>query len=444
MARIALLSAIGAIVVLSALPASAQGPRPGRPYRGLFGSGTGDLGQVLTATASTSAGWDSNLQAAARGDNLNISNPRSSIGGGTLGNLNMGLSYSLQADAVTFAAGASTTARYFPTLDGRIVRASQGRVSVSGSPHPNTGLSLSASVSHQPYTLLGLFPSTGQSLTGDTEAVEPEIDLDATGDPEPRLSYSASAGISRQLARRTSASASYSYRVTERPDQETDFSYQRAGVRLTHQISSGLSAYAGYGYGQGRFVEGERHPQHSIDGGLQFNRPLSLTRRTTLSFSTGTAATRSRERLRFHLTGGAQLVHEIGRSWAAWTAYGRSVQYNGVWREPGLGNAVTFGVGGLISRRLQFNASGRYAIGTVGVEDDAPGFDSYSGSATLSYALARFASMGVSYGYYHHSFDDDVALIAGFPRSLDRQSVRVSVNLWAPLFQRARRNDASR
>jgi hypothetical protein len=444
MARIALLSAIGAIVVLSALPASAQGPRPGRPYRGLFGGGTGDMGQVLTASASTSAGWDDNLQAAARGNDLNISNPRGSVGGGTLGNLNVGLSYSLQADAVSFAAGASTSARYFPTLDGRIVRASQGRVSVSGSPHRNTGLSLSATVSHQPYSLLGLFPGVSQPSIGNAEPVDPEPDLDATVNSEARLSYSASAGISRQLARRTSASASYSYRLSERPDQESDFSYQRAGVRLTHQISSGLSAYAGYGYGQGRVVENQRHPQHSIDGGLQFNRPLSLTRRTTFSFSTGAAATRSRERLRFHLTGGAQLVHEIGRSWAAWTAYGRSVQYNEGWREPGLGNAVTFGIGGLITRRLQFGASGRYAIGTVGVEDDAPGFDSYYGNATLSYALARFASVSLSYAYYHHRFDDNVILIAGYPRSLDRQSVRASVNLWAPLFQRARRNDASR
>jgi hypothetical protein len=53
-------------------------------------------------------------------------------------------------------------------------------------------------------------------------------------------------------------------------------------------------------------------------------------------------------------------------------------------------------------------------------------------------------SVGVSYSYYHHQFDETALLPSGFLRSVDRQSVRAVANLWAPLFQRVRRANASR
>jgi hypothetical protein len=53
-------------------------------------------------------------------------------------------------------------------------------------------------------------------------------------------------------------------------------------------------------------------------------------------------------------------------------------------------------------------------------------------------------NVGVSYAYYNHRFDDGVQLSTGIPYGLDRQSVRASVSLWAPIFQRTRRTNASR
>jgi hypothetical protein len=232
--------------------------------------------------------------------------------------------------------------------------------------------------------------------------------------------------------------------MTERPDQATNFTHQNVGARVSHNISSGLSAYGGYGYGAGRTFGGDRLPHHNIDAGLNFNRALSFTRRTVVSFSTGSAATRHNDRLRFHPTGAARLTHELGRTWSVWTAYGRRLQFHETWQEPGLANSYTFGIGGLVTRRLQVSAGARIAFGSVGDADNAPGFDYYNTTATLSYALARFASVSVSYSYYQHHFDDDVRLADGIPRSLDRNSVRVGVNLWAPLFERARRTNASR
>jgi hypothetical protein len=422
---------------LLCVPVDAQSGRPGRPYRGLFGSGVGDAGQSLTVSGSLSTGWDDNILAAATNSGENA-RPQTSQGrAGGIGSGSASLSYSLQASAFSFSAAAGTSARYFPSLEQKFIRGSQGSLSLS-SAVGRTSVSAGARASYQPYTLLALFPTVGDV---DLEAVP---DLDAAAGTDGRLSYSANAGVSRRLAARTTLSGSYSYGATAANDGQDTFARQRGGVRLSHQIRANLSAYGGYGYGLGRFPDGTTYPQHSIDAGLDFNRALSLTRRTQVSFGTGTSATRSRDRLRFHLTGGATLTHEIGRSWSAWVAYGRSVQYHETWREPGLGNAVNFGVGGLITRRLQLSASGRAAVGSVGVEPDSPRFSSYYGNASLSYAIARFISAGLSYGYYYHKFDSDVPLASGVPYSLDRQTVRATVSMWVPIFQRSRRTDASR
>jgi hypothetical protein len=440
MSRIPSVLLVAVLIASCATPAVAQAPRPERPYRGLFASGVGDAEQSLTASASVASGWDDNLLAAARGENSVTVDRRAPAEGGSLGNFGGGLSYSFQRDAIAVHASATTSVRYFPSLTTRFMRGSQGQFSLTSSPRENTTFSLSASASHQPYALLSLFPAS----SGLSPASSDVIDLDAAISADPRLSYAGSVSASQRLSRRTTLSGSYAYRLTERSDSGSHFRHQNAGGRLTHQISSGLSVHGGYGYGEGRGNGEERFPHHNIDAGVNFNRALSFTRRTTVSFSTGSTAVRARERLRFLVTGSAQLTHEIGRSWSAWTAYGRRLQYHETWREPGLGNAVTFGLSGLVTRRLQADVAARVAMGTVGVHSDAPGFDHYYGTASLAYALARFMNVSVSYAYYQHVFDEAVPLAAGVPRSLERNSVRVAINLWAPIFQRARRTDASR
>jgi hypothetical protein len=144
------------------------------------------------------------------------------------------------------------------------------------------------------------------------------------------------------------------------------------------------------------------------------------------------------------LTGNAALKHEIGRSWNAWVGYSRRVLMNETWPDPVVADSLSAGVGGLISRRMQFMSVARGALGKQGLERDAPGFDTAQASATLSYALTRFMNLGLIYSYYQQRFDERAVLSAGVPASAERHSVRATVSLWAPLFQRTRRTDASR
>ena len=435
MLRLSLSCALG--VVLAASAASAQAPRPERPYRGLFASGPADLEQSLQASASFGTGWDNDVVADARGTTGTSGTPRS----GAIGSMSGGLSYSVQADAVSVSLGAGMSTRYYPSLDNKFIRASQGSLDVSVPMGGSTALSVGASASYQPYFFDSLFPADIH-MPGEDAFVP---DLDRAASMETYLSYQGRFGVSHELSRRTSLGASFSYRNAQSATPDgADFVSRSAGANLSHDVGRGLGVRLGYTYSEAQYSEDVYVPHHGINAGLNYSRALSISRRTTLSFGTGSSATSSEGNLDVQVTGNANLTHELGRSWSAWASYNRNVSFHEMWQQPVMSDGVTVGLGGLLTRRLQFSAGARAALGTVGVRSNSPGFDNVSAGSTLSYAVARFMNVGVTYSYYHHRFDAGVALPAGIPGSLDRHGVRGSVSLWAPLMSRVRRPNASR
>jgi hypothetical protein len=94
-------------------------------------------------------------------------------------------------------------------------------------------------------------------------------------------------------------------------------------------------------------------------------------------------------------------------------------------------------VHGLLTRRLQFHVGLRAARGSREVlSSDKSTFFNYYGSTGLSYALSRFIDTGVVYSYYGHRFPDSYVLAPGYPNHVSRETVRVYLSAWAPLFRR--------
>jgi hypothetical protein len=441
-------SVLGVALLVWAAPAVAQAPRPERPYRGLFGSGTGDAGQLLTATASVGAGFDDNVLADALGRSTPVVS--SAARAGTVTTMSAGLAYSVETDAMTMGLSAGSSARYYPGNSTKFVRGSQGRMTLGMSPRTGTSVALGLSVASQPYQFSSLYPLIFEQVG---EAPIPDLDIVATS--ETYVSYGGSASVSQRVSRRLSFGASYAQRRADRnalvnsigevrDGREGQFINQTAGAGLTYNIGRGLDVRSGYTYGEARYGDERTREHHSIDAGVNYNRSLSISRRTVLSFATGSSGVRSEERLRFMLTGNVALQHEIGRTWNAQVGYSRQVLINETWPEPVLADSVSVGVGGLITRRVQFVAVARGALGRLGVDRNAPGFDSAHASASINYALGRFVNLGVTYSYYQQHFGEGMRLSQRTLTSADRQSVRATVNMWAPLFQRARRSNAAR
>jgi hypothetical protein len=425
--------AFGIVVLLFGVSVSAQTARPERPYRGLFASGTGDTGQLLTAQLSVGGGFDDDLLANARGTG-GVSSAASE--GGVLGQVAGSLAYSLEAGRVSFSASAGTSGRYYPSEGGQIIRGSHGQMSLDTSFTESTSLSVSAGVSHQPYVFQALFPAGPDPQA--TDAPVPDLDLVVGQDPY--IAYDGTVGISQQLTRRSSLSGSFGFRSSEGATGFGNFDNRTVAASYTYSMAKGLNLRAGYGYGKARYADGQTVPHHGIDAGADYNRALSISRRTTVSFGTGSAASHVDEQLQYILTGSAKLNHEMGRTWNVFASYGRQFLLHEAWRDPVVSDGLAVGIGGLISRRLQFDAQMRASLGTVGVTGGSPGYDTANGSASLGFALSRLVNMGLTYSYYRHRFDAGVLLPSGVPPIFDRHTVSANLTVWAPVFQRARRN----
>ena len=424
------------IVVVSALavvPAADAQWRSERPYRGLFAGGVGDTEQLLTASGSIGTGWDSNLVA----DALNRAIPLSDVTREFRGGVSTGsaaLSYSLSKTTVSLGATAGTTLRYYPSFDNQFIRREYG--SVGASAILGAGFSAQGSAIYQPYNLRSLMPTLFEPRLGDPSIV----DEDFPASKEHHFGYGGGLGYSRQLTRRQRFSLSYGYAGREPVAQADRFHRHTAGADLTYGVSTGLNLRMGYGYSMAYY--GDRQFEgHVIDAGVDYNRALSFSRRTTLSFGTGsTASRRARtDSLRFRLNGSARLNHELGRTWNTTIAYARGLVFLETWPEPVFSDSATAGLGGLISRRVTAQVSARWLRGRGYFSVDGNQLESYGGGAMVSVAITRYISTGVNYFYYVHDFADRVSLAPGFPTNLERQSVRAYVSMWVPLYQSSRR-----
>ncbi len=443
-----LTSLVFAATLAAAVPALAQPPRPERPYRGLFGGGIGETEQLLTMNASVGAGYDDNVLAGSSGGvgslgNLGAGDPRQGRAGG-FGQFGGSLEYSLNRTRVSFGASLASSSRYYATLPTKFVGTYSGSVGSSLQVAKATRLQASQSVSRQPFLSLGLFPAAIEPGLGDPALAN--LDLGIQRDDY--VNYGTSVELSQQISRRGSVSANYGRYTSDFAGTARDLTRWSAGGRFSLGLTRGLGVHLGYGYTTGEYpsIGGGRSVQgRNIDAGVDFNRALSFSRRTTLSFSTGSSAIADRGRTYYRVIGNARLNREIGRTWNASLAYDRGVGFIETFGDPFFSDSATLSVGGMINRRVRFHSGASTSVGDVGLSGaGGNGFNTYTGSSGVNLGLTRSFGLALDYAYYHYSFKTGALLPLGLPRDMNRQSLTASLSLWAPLVHRARRPNASR
>ena len=243
--------------------------------------------------------------------------------------------------------------------------------------------------------------------------------------------------------RRSSFEAYYSIYRVNYAESEFDYANWTGGARFTTKVTQHLGYHIGYAYSTADYSnEALSNPRgiHNIDAGADYSRALSVSRRTTFSFSTGSAIlagqtqfTTNDRNIYYRLTGDASLRHEIGRTWTAVLGYRRGVDWRETFNQPFLSDAVTASVEGLISRRIRFSSSADYTLGSVGFTGPDNGYDSESAQGGLEYALSRHLALFSRYVYYRYHFQSGVVLDPRFLPALDRQGVRVGLSASFPI-----------
>jgi opacity protein-like surface antigen len=441
-----------ALTALGAHAASAQQPRANRPYRGLFGGGVGETEQSLSVSGSLGGGYDDNILAEGTGVSNTSTDPRTAKKG-TLGSGNGSVSYSLNRDRVGLSVSVASSSRYYPNVQPRFVSGHTGGLDLQWRVGRKTSLSATASVVYQPFTLSGLFPTTFDAASAAFNGVGAPIfaplvapDLDLAASPDQYLMRSAGLGVSQSLTRRTSIAAGFSRQQSDSAAYAFDNTNDNVFASYRFQVSSGIGYRLGYSYRESRFDSGagRQFRNHNLDLGVDYNKALSFSRRTTLAFGTGSGFVSDGTNTQFQVLGNARLNHEIGRTWNAAIAYARGFNFIETLRAPVLTDSVTAEFGGLVNRRLQFTSSAQASIGQLGLSSAKTGFDTYHAGAGLSYAVTRYVSLDANYSAYRYSFEAQTLLPPGVANNVNRQSLRASLSLWAPIFQRSRRPNVTR
>ena len=140
------------------------------------------------------------------------------------------------------------------------------------------------------------------------------------------------------------------------------FDWHTAGGSLVQTLGKGLDLVLGYHYSQAQYADGSAHQNHLIDAGVNYNRALSFSRRTTLSFSTGTsrfAKPNPAGRCGSAPPARSGSSHEIGRTWTATLSYDRGLRFTENWLEPLFTDSASAGLSGSMSRRVQAHLGAR-------------------------------------------------------------------------------------
>lgn len=422
----------------AASPASAQQAGEGgvrRPFRGLFGGDSGtptENGQHMSVSFTALGAYDDNVFAGERGStNPQFQRP------GVYGAMTTGLVYSNQGDRHSFDATGTAAFRYYPDQDAVSSTQQMGSIAY-GMRLGRTSLQLSQAAVRAPRFGFQGFPELAP-IDGSSLSTEPLAfgtnDFDLTLLEMVRLASGAS--VTQTLSSRSSLSFNYSLRHTRFPDGAPDVTNQQGGGQYDRQITRGASLRLGYGYRQfGVASPNGQTGVHDINVGVNYQRALSFSRRTTLHFDSGSSMVARQGRTFIRLTGVADLEHEIGRTWTARAAFQRGVRMIDGFAEPAFSNSISAQVGGLVARRIDVSGNVAYVKGLTGIGEDAldSRFTTYAATLTVRYAFSPILAAYTQVLRYRYVFGEDVQLPAGFDRSVERGGARFGVTSSIPLF----------
>jgi hypothetical protein len=425
-----------ALLGVSAQPALGQiitGVAPvtqaARPYRGLFGAGTGAApGRHLFAlTASVYEEYGNNQSG-------NIPTSDLVLRDGWFLGVRAQLAFEKAGQHSRIGLRGEGAFRYLRDLRETTSPRFRAELSVDG----RTGarkqnlLRFTGSADYEPYYILSIFP-TAVLPTGDT-AILP-TNRDDLLFTQTRYIYGQTFSYEQQLSRRSYLAFFEDWRTTQaqRPTTGLDVNGLRAGARYGYRMSPHASLRFGYAYRLGNYGLGaaQRFEAHDVDVSFDYRKPLSNTRNTSFGFGAGSSRISRDTEPVWTVVGNANLRHEFGRGWFIRADFTRNAQLVEGFREPFFVNTVTGSLGGFLSHRVEVLASSGYSRGPVGFGSGR--YDSRQSSARLRWALARHFAVDAEGLLVQYGFGTQVMVPGTVPASLDRWAVRCNLAWWLPL-----------
>ncbi len=429
MTRPTLVLLLTAAALVAAAPAQAQLIGSGqRPIAPLFGQGRPAGAQSLDLSLATFGGYDTNV---VEDDPGSIIDPRTERSGSFSG-LNAKLAFLHKWRRVSFGLSGDSALRYYAG-GSEIVGLQHAAGAGLDVELERTHISLSQSLAFVPFYSFSTLPLLFTGAVGD--AFAPNADQSIVRRDE-RL-YATFVTVTRTFGDRISATASGSLQGADFDKDSTGMRNLSGMGRLSFGLTKDLSLVAGYGASEATYREPlhdqQRFRTHSVDAGVMFDRPLSLTRRTTLGVTAGTTAIEDESRTtQYRLIGDARLNRDIGRTWHATAAYHRGVGFVEGFLQPFYTDSLNLNIGGLVHSRVETTVTGGYSNGEMGLFQTTR-TESYSATTRLRVALTREVALSAQYLFYRYRFEQANSLPEQLPPYLERQGLRIGLDVWLPL-----------
>ncbi len=396
-----------------------------RPTQGLFGRQPNADG--FDMTVMTFEGYDDDQIA----DALGVIDPRTQKSG-TFDGVDFSAGGRRKFRRISFDVGEQSSMRYYPGLEDFVGIRHEGRVGLAGQ-FQRTRFSASQMVAYAPFYSYTTMPLLFDEPLASASASQQILQRN------PAFISQSSADVSQTMGRvmlMLSASTSL-----------TDFrDAGGSGLRsdsvlggLLYHLNKDLGVVARYGVQRGIYetVPGS-HDTVEFDNmelGLDYNHQLSLTRKTTVSFATGTAIVRGvLGAADYRLVAHARVSREIARTWHATGSYDRGASLLAGFTQPIYSDDVQVGVTGSLSRRLTLATRAGVSTGELTGVREQNTTGNRSGSAQLQYALSRMLALTGEYAYYQYQFGRPEGLPVGLPLHFARNSVRLGLTVFLPLF----------
>jgi len=405
---------VATLAVLAAAPLAAQTVTPTQ------------TGQDMRVDASGGVGYDDDVFATTGGQPSSV--PLQASGG--YSSLGLALTYSAVGRRTSFGASADSSLRYYRVEDGVTAHSYGGSVGATTELTRRlrvTGNVYSQRASHH---IFWLFPVLGETPLGQITPPSLDYTLNATDGH----SVDADANMTYRFTARSSATAEYGRGYSRFGVDELE--RERWSARYEYGVSRYATLRLGYGREDADYVGTNHYSRRTIDAGVEYSRPLSFSRKTTLNFRAGSSGLDDGQNKYYTVIGYVNLSHQLSRNWAVHAGYDRSIGFINGFLEPFLASSVMTNVTGTMGRRVELSASVGYSDGNIGFTA-APtenGYVTYTAGGRVRVLLARNLSAYGEYIHYHYEFEDDVDLPLRSPHRLNRRGVRGGLSYTIVVF----------
>jgi hypothetical protein len=258
-----------------------------------------------------------------------------------------------------------------------------------------------------------------------------------------------SATLTDQLTRRSSISAVAGWvRFFVFDDASRGAQTFSGRVNYNYRVVRNLTVYVGYQLSETHYSDtGDVGVSQGIDAGFNYAEGLTfrLGRHTTATFYGGVTGARAVDSpTHYAVTGRADIVHTLGRTWSSSAGYHRSFGFIDLFSQPVLSDSLTGTVAGLVAPRLNSSSSVGWTRGRVGFGGSNNNLAATFASSTLTLGVSRRFGLYTQYVYYRYEVPVGDFTRFDIPSNLSRHAASVGLTLWVPIFNNARSRRDSR